>query len=173
MQSHLFARKLATPPGLATLVSNGAALVALWLPGQRPFCGDKCLEPAPDDRALNLASAWLAAYFAGKRPDPAVLPLAPAGSPFRQRVWRLLMQIPYGQCTTYGAIARQIASECGIKRMSAQAVGGAVGHNPIAVIIPCHRVVGSGCSIGGYNGGIPLKLLLLRIEGVDMERYAK
>jgi methylated-DNA-[protein]-cysteine S-methyltransferase len=98
------------------------------------------------------------------------LPLAPQGSAFRRAVWRLLTQIPYGEVTTYGALAQQMAQATGRERMSAQAVGGAVGHNPISIIVPCHRVVGANGSLTGYAGGVATKQRLLEHEGVDMTR---
>ncbi len=111
------------------------------------------------------AVAWLDAYFA-KQPLPDLPPLAPRGSDFRQAVWRLLLEIPYGQVTTYGALA-QILRDRGISA-AAQAVGGAVGHNPISILIPCHRVVGADGSLTGYAGGVEKKRFLLALEGVDM-----
>lgn len=111
---------------------------------------------------------WLEAYFAGERPDASQLALAPAGSPFRQAVWRMLREIPYGATTTYGEIARKMAALTGKPGMAAQAVGGAVGHNPISLIIPCHRVIGAGGSLTGYAGGLAQKVWLLRHEGVDL-----
>ena len=107
---------------------------------------------------------WLDAYFAGMRPEP-LPPLAPKGSPFRQKVWRALLQIPYGETVTYGEIAEQISG--GKAGMSAQAVGGAVGHNPISIIIPCHRVLGSGGKLTGYAGGLEKKEYLLKLEGKE------
>ena len=94
--------------------------------------------------------------------------LRPIGSKFRQEVWSILCEIPYGEVITYGSIAKKIAVKMGKKSMSSQAVGGAVGHNPISVIIPCHRVVGSNGSLTGYSGGINTKVKLLELEGVDM-----
>ena len=117
--------------------------------------------------ALQLLGAvfcWLDAYFDGKDPDPNRLPLAPQGSAFRQMVWKELLKIPCGQTTTYGAIAGTIAKKLHKEKMSARAVGGAVGHNPIAIIIPCHRVVGSDGSLTGYAGGLDMKRRLLRHE---------
>lgn len=114
---------------------------------------------------LLQASLWLERYFSGKDPGP-VPPLAPQGSAFRQAVWALLQEIPYGQITTYGALTKQLRSR-GIAA-SPQAVGGAVGHNPISILIPCHRVVGSGGSLTGYAGGIEKKCFLLELEGVDL-----
>ena len=104
------------------------------------------------------------------RPAISELPLAPAGSEFRQEVWKLLCEIPYGEVTTYGDIAKKIAARRGKSTMSSQAVGGAVGHNPISVIIPCHRVVGTNGSLTGYAGGLQRKIQLLTLEGADMTR---
>ena len=116
---------------------------------------------------LAEAKRWLDIYFTGNQPD--FLPsLHPVGSAFRQSVWELLLQIPYGQTTTYGELARQLAKKQGLDRVSAQAVGGAVGHNEISVMIPCHRVVGTNGSLTGYAGGIDKKVKLLELEHTDM-----
>lgn len=109
---------------------------------------------------------WLDCYFDGKAPD-FTPPLLLCGTPFQTAVWNILLKIPYGEAVTYGAIAKEIAAQRGIKRMSAQAVGGAVGSNPIAVIVPCHRVLGSGGQITGYAGGLDKKRHLLTIEGIS------
>ena len=98
-------------------------------------------------------------------------PLHPVGSPFRRAVWELLLEIPYGQTTTYGELSRRLAAEKGIAHMSAQAVGGAVGHNGISIIIPCHRVVGTGGSLTGYAGGVDKKVKLLELERADMRGF--
>ena len=119
---------------------------------------------------LTEAKRWLDVYFSGKMPD-FMPPLHPIGSDFRQEVWALLLQIPYGQTVTYGELARQLAEKQGRPRMSAQAVGGAVGHNKISIIIPCHRVVGTGGSLTGYAGGIDRKVKLLALEQADMTRF--
>lgn len=115
---------------------------------------------------LRRARDWLDRYFAGEIMLPGELPLAPAGSAFRQAVWEYLCEIPYGEVTTYGEIARKMAARLGRASMSAQAVGGAVGHNPISIIIPCHRVVGANGNLTGYAGGIDRKIQLLKLEGV-------
>jgi methylated-DNA-[protein]-cysteine S-methyltransferase len=113
---------------------------------------------------------WLDRYFAGQKPSISDLPLAPGGGAFRTAVWNILCEIPYGTVTTYGEMAKRVAARLNKPRMSSQAVGGAVGHNPISIIIPCHRVVGSNGSLTGYAGGIDKKIRLLEHENVDMSR---
>ena len=163
-----------SPLGTLTLGSDGESLVGLWLEGQKYFGGAVGAELVPRDDLPVFAAArqWLEQYFAGERPQPAALPLRPIGGEFRQRVWSLLCQIPYGQVTTYGALAKTLAEQLGRPSMSSQAVGGAVGHNPISIIIPCHRVVGAGGSLTGYAGGIAAKAALLAHEGVDLSRLS-
>ena len=113
---------------------------------------------------LALAAEWLDCYFAGKRPDGIQVPLAPKGSPFRQSVWEALQEIPYGETATYGEIARRLEKKAENGKMSARAVGGAVGHNPIGILIPCHRVIGADGSLTGYAGGVERKAWLLAHE---------
>ena len=120
---------------------------------------------------IKQCTDWLDRYFAGDKPSPYELPLSPEGSIFRKRVWEILCEIPYGCVITYGDIAKRIAEERGIKKMSAQAVGGAVGHNPISIIIPCHRVVGNNGNLTGYGGGMPTKIWLLEHEKLDMSKF--
>lgn len=160
-----------SPIGPLTLAADETHLVGVWLDGQKYF-GAAYKEPfadRADHPVLQKAVQWLKDYFAGKRPAISALPLKPQGSPFRQRVWQILCKIPYGQVVTYGDIARQLAQEQGQKSMSAQAVGGAVGHNPISVIIPCHRVVGADGSLTGYAGGLQAKSWLLAHEGAQIK----
>lgn len=137
------------------------------------FCRGTDNFPAEHTEAQTpvLADAvrWLDIYFGGKEPD-FIPPLHPAGSRFRMEVWEILLRIPYGKTVTYGEIAGQLAERMGIERMSAQAVGGAVGRNEISVIIPCHRVVGANGSLTGYAGGIDRKVRLLELERADMSR---
>ena len=161
--------RYASPLGTIFLAADNGALAGLWLEGQKYFAAtlDEAAVERDDLPVFRQAAAWLDAYFA-KAPLPALPPLAPQGSPFRQAVWRLLLEIPYGTVTTYGALARTLRGQ-GISA-AAQAVGGAVGHNPISVIIPCHRVVGSDGSLTGYAGGLDIKIALLKHEGVDMEK---
>ena len=159
-----------SPVGRLFLASRGEALMGLWIEGQKYFKGSIKEEFCENDslEIFTKAKAWLNAYFAGQNPDVNALPLAPEGSPFQKAVWDILITIPYGKLTTYGAIAKQIAQSTGKSAMSAQAVGGAVGHNPISIIIPCHRVVGASGSLTGYAGGVGIKKQLLLHEGADM-----
>lgn len=139
--------------------------------GQKYFGGTVPGELRPNEEleVFSRAKDWLDRYFNGKKPEPSELPLAPVGGEFRQTVWELLCEIPYGELTTYGQIAREAAKRLQRESMSAQAVGGAVGHNPISIIIPCHRVVGTGGSLTGYAGGLDKKIWLLKHEGVKMD----
>lgn len=157
-----------SPIGELTLCSDGDHILGLWLEGQK-YHGDTIPEAmVPGDSAMFVeAKDWLDEYFAGKRPEISRLPLAPIGSEFRQIVWRILTEIPYGDVTTYAEIGAQAAKELGKDRMASLAIGGAVGHNPVSVIIPCHRVVGSDGSLTGFSGGLKRKLWLLEHEGVD------
>lgn len=162
-----------SPLGSITLAAKDGALLGLWLEGQRCApCKERegGVEPS-DTEILSRAKRWLCRYFAGERPAIDELPLAPAGSAFAKAVWRILCEIPYGETTTYGEIAKRIARENGLFKMSAQAVGGAVGRNPISIIIPCHRVVGANGNLTGYDGGIEKKRWLLAHEGLELSRF--
>lgn len=161
-----------SPVGEITLASDGEKLVGLWNQGQKYHGGTipEAMEPDNDLTIFSAVRKWLDEYFAGARPDASELPLAPIGGEFRQGVWEILRQIPYGEVITYGDIAKKMAAKAGKKSMSSQAVGGAVGHNPISIIIPCHRVVGAGGSLTGYAGGIGVKVKLLELEDVDLSR---
>lgn len=162
-----------SPVGPLTIASDGEHIVGLWLEGQKYFLDTLPEPPCPKDDlpVFAVVRSWLDRYFAKQQPELRELPLQPIGGAFRQRVWEALCRIPYGAVTTYGAIAKEIADQSG-KPMSAQAVGGAVGHNPISIIIPCHRVVGAGGNLTGYAGGIDKKVWLLTHEGVDMEPFS-
>ena len=166
--------RYASPVGLLHLASNGSDLVGLWMEGQKYFGGtlNAPLEPDTQRPEFRRATAWLDAYFEGANPSLDDFPLAPMGTAFQQAVWQELLRIPYGETTTYGAIANRIAASMNRTRMSGQAVGGAVGHNPIAIIIPCHRVVSSNGSLTGYAGGIQNKVKLLTLEGVNVARFS-
>ena len=162
-----------SPLGAINVASDGENIVELWLIGQRGFRGvsEEKGNLTEQIHVLSKAREWLDRYFAGDRPTPWELPLAPVGGNFRQEVWKILCGIPYGELTTYGEIAKRIAARRGIEKMAAQAVGGAVGHNPISIVIPCHRVVGTGGNLTGYGGGIALKQALLAHEGVDLSTF--
>ena len=159
--------------GKITLGSDGESLVGLWTDGQRYFGDNIPNEMLPDDNlsVFDITKEWLNRYFDGKKPLISELPLAPIGGEFRQTVWKMLTEIPYGEVITYGELAKKIAEQRGIEKMSARAVGGAVGHNPISIIIPCHRVVGANGNLTGFSGGIQMKLQLLQHEGVDISRF--
>lgn len=155
--------------GTISIASDGESITGLWLHNQKYFAST--LEQKNIIQANHLpifikAKEWLTIYLNGENPDFS-LPLAPKGSQFRQSVWKILCQIPYGELTTYGDITKQLQSEG--KKASAQAVGGAVGHNPISIIIPCHRVVGSNGSLTSYAGGINKKIELLKLEGISID----
>lgn len=154
----------ASPLGEITLASDGEALIGLWFEGQKYF--GATLDEGSEVTLLPIfdeARRWLDIYFEGR--DPGFTPpLALHTTPFRKRVYESLLRIPYGKVVTYQDIAREIAQERGLPTMSARAVGSAVGHNPISLIIPCHRVIGSNGSLTGYAGGLDRKLALLQLE---------
>ena len=153
-----------SPIGRMLLAADDAGLTGLWFEGQKYFA--RCLDRETEEKELPVfaeAKRWLDIYFSGKEPD-FTPPLHFIGTDFQKEVWDILCAIPYGQTITYGAIADQIAKKRGLSRMSAQAVGGAVGHNNLSIIVPCHRVVGSDGSLTGYAGGIERKTFLLNLE---------
>ncbi len=155
-----------SPIGKLTLAADEKALVGLWMEGQRYFGSSFqvetfCHEIVP---VLGNAVSWLDAYFSGGKPALENVPLSPQGTDFQLSVWRVLCSIPYGKTSTYGTIARQLSDELD-RNVSPRAVGNAVGHNPISIIIPCHRVVGSNDSLTGYAGGLERKKWLLKFEG--------
>lgn len=159
-----------SPVGAIKLASDGSNLIGLWIEGQK-YHGDTILENMVEKEEIPVFDRikdWLDRYFTGEKPAISGLPLAPIGGEFRQGVWEILCQIPYGQVITYGDIAKKMAEKMNRSSMSSQAVGGAVGHNPISIIIPCHRVVGANGSLTGYAAGINTKIKLLELEGVEM-----
>ena len=159
-----------SPVGEITLACAGESLVGLWLEGQK-YHGAAILNKAQEKDnvpVLNDTKKWLDRYFNGEHPTISELHLAPVGSEFRQEVWSILFGIPYGEVITYGDIAKKLAVMLNRESMSAQAVGGAVGHNPISIIIPCHRVVGANGSLTGYAGGVDVKAKLLELEKVSI-----
>lgn len=159
--------------GPLTLAADGNKLIGLWIEGQKYFLStiEKAVTLDDSNTTIVKAKDWLDRYFRGERPSVSELKLAPSGSEFRRAVWKILCGIPYGEVITYGEIAKLIARQNGLSSMSAQAVGNAVGHNPISIIIPCHRVVGTNGSLTGYAGGIDKKIYLLRHEGVDTDKF--
>lgn len=176
-------RKLATPEsyacceynsplGTLTLAAGDDGLKGLWFEGQRHFGGTLDAPMTSRDTAhLAAARAWLDEYFAGGNPEESRLVLAPMGSAFRQIVWQLMREIPRGEVSTYGQLAQKAARRLGKAKGCARAVGGAVGRNPINIIVPCHRVVGANGNLTGYDAGIARKLFLLEREGVDCSGF--
>ena len=154
-----------SPLGSITITSDGVALTGLWFDGQRFFADTP--SPTHEEKPLSVfveTDRWLDTFFSGNA--PAFTPsLNMRTSPFRKIVWEIMLTIPYGHTMTYGEIAKEVARKTGVSRMSAQAVGGAVGHNAISLIIPCHRVIGSDGSLTGYGGGLWRKQKLLEMEG--------
>jgi methylated-DNA-[protein]-cysteine S-methyltransferase len=162
-----------SPLGDILIASDEHNIIGLWI-GEQKYIEKtmpKDITENCDIPILREGIAWLEDYFNGKKPKLSRLSLAPIGGEFRQQVWKILIEIPYGELTTYGKIAQEVAQRMGKDRMSAQAVGGAVGHNPISIIIPCHRVIGANKSLTGYAGGLDLKVKLLEHEGVDMTYF--
>lgn len=152
-----------SPLGPLLLAADEEGLTGLWMEGQKYFA--RGLDPqsrAGQTPALGAARQWLDCYFSGKEPAETV-PLHLAGTPFQRAVWEALRAIPWGQTVTYGALARQLEAR-GFGRVSARAVGGAVGRNPVSIIVPCHRVVGAGGRLTGYAGGVERKRWLLELE---------
>ena len=162
-----------SPLGLIFLGSRGEGLAGLWLVDQLHF-GEGLFGPVVERSDLPVfvqTRAWLDDYFAGRFRPLTELPLDAAGSPFRQAVWRLLWDIPLGEVTTYKVLAQRLAAGLGRERIAPQAIGGAIAYNPISIIVPCHRVVGTSGSLTGYAGGLDRKLWLLNHEGVDTSRF--
>ncbi|MCL2294421.1 MAG: methylated-DNA--[protein]-cysteine S-methyltransferase [Spirochaetes bacterium] len=161
----IYTCEIDTPLVPIIISAENNALTGLWFVGQKYY-------PAKTEGWINKPTypvfkeikVWIKNYFAGKNPSLQDLRLEPAGTDFQREVWEILLKIPYGAVTTYGEIAKQLAEKRGLNSMSAQAVGGAVGHNPISIIIPCHRVLGATGHLTGYAGGIDKKEALLRLE---------
>ena len=167
----LFSTEYSSPLGVLLLTSDGASLTGLWMDSQsRPSAE---LMEKNDLPIFHRTKDWLDAYFRGESPSPNALPLAPGGTEFQKQVWKILLEIPHGQTRAYGDIAREIAARRSIPRMSPQAVGGAVGRNPISIIIPCHRCMGIKGRLTGYAGGLDNKRWLLRHEGIPFKEELK
>ena len=156
-----------SPLGTIAVCADDEGVTALGFAGPDISAPSESRQPA-----LSAARRWLDLYFAGRRPD-FMPPLRLAGTPFCMEVWRLLLDVPYGGTTTYGALAQEIARRHGVARMAAQAVGSAVGRNPVAIIVPCHRVVGADGRLVGYAGGLDRKARLLALEGAQVDRRAR
>jgi len=159
-----------------TVTSDGDSVKALWFTEDGPYVNNQLPQETRLERAealpvFSLVSDWLDSYFDGEQPDPYALPLAPDGSAFRQDVWAVVRSIRYGHYLSYKEVAQEVALIEGKRMMAAQAIGGAVGHNPISILIPCHRVVGAGSWIGGYGGNTDRKIRLLRHEEADLTRF--
>ena len=157
---------LPSPLGPLLLAAEGDELTGLWLEGQKFYAAGLPSDAAEDPAhpVLLAAGTWLERYFSGEMPDPSALPLAPRGTDYQRLIWSLLREIPFGETRTYGALAAEAEKRLG-RRTSPRAVGSAVGRNPISILIPCHRVLGTGGSLTGYAGGVERKEWLLRHEG--------
>jgi len=163
----IYTCKIDTTLGVLTTSAENNKLTGLWFAGQKyyPSQTDSWINK-PDYPVLKELKLWIKEYFEGKNPSLQNIKLEPFGTIFQKNVWKILLKIPYGKITTYGEIAKQIARKKGLFSMSSQAVGGAVGHNPISILIPCHRVLGATGNLTGYAGGIDKKEALLRIEKI-------
>ena len=156
-----------SPLGPIELTCDECGLTGIWLNGQKER--EQTLTEA-ERPVFAETRRWLDLYFQGDTPD-FMPPLHPKGTPFQQAVWAILQTIPYGQTMSYGEIAARIAAERGIEKMSAQAVGQAVGSNPLSILVPCHRVVGKNGNLTGYSGGMDYKIYFLKLEGVDLSQF--
>ena len=160
----MFESRLHSPLGEVRLRSDGESLIGLWFVGQVNDAKDiDDIEIKNDLPIFGQVESWLESYFSGKQAS-ITIPLQPKGTSFQQRVWQILQEIPYGKTMTYGEIAQRIAKEKGVETFSAQAVGQAVGKNPISILIPCHRVLGENGALTGYAGGVHRKEQLLQLE---------
>lgn len=161
-----------SPIGELVLACKDETLVGVWMKGNAKNVGLEKTIANNDCEVFGITKKWFDRYFAGKNPPIKGGTLAPIGGAFFQEVWGFLREIPYGEVTTYGDISRKVAKKRGKLRMSSRAVGQAVGHNPIAIIMPCHRVIGSNGSLTGFAFGIPTKIKLLELEGVDVSKFS-
>ena len=160
----MFERMIQTPLGEVRLRSDGKSLTGLWFVGQVNDAKDnRDIETKDDLPIFEQVKTWLENYFSGKQ-TPITILLQPKGTIFQEEVWKILQEIPYGETMTYGEIAQRIAKEKGVATYSAQAVGQAVGKNPISILIPCHRVLGKNATLTGYAGGVHRKEQLLNLE---------
>lgn len=162
-----------SPIGNLLIATKDNELIGLWIENQKYYLSGfkEEMSEREDVEVLTKAKSWLDRYFNKEKPDINELDINLIGSEFRKSVWKILKTIPYGKVVTYNDIAKKIAEQKGISKMSAQAIGGAVGHNPISIIVPCHRVVGTNESLTGYAGGIGKKIQLLEFEGINISKY--
>lgn len=175
----IYTSTYSSPLGDILLASKNNELIGLWFEGQKYYLNsiNEATQEKDDEKILIKAKKWLDRYFNGEKTNIKEIKINPNGSDFQKEVWKILCEIPYGSTVTYKEIAEKLAKERGLKSMSAQAVGGAVGHNPISIIIPCHRVVGTNGNLTGYAGGLDKKEYLLKFEQAskenDDDRYRK
>ena len=162
--------KYSSKIGNLIITSNGRAITGIWFENQKNFI-NTFEENESDLSIFKETKKWLDIYFSGRNPN-FIPDIYLEGSEFRMKVWEFLKQIPYGKTTTYGDIAKKIAQEKGINKMSAQAVGSAIAHNPISIIVPCHRVIGNNNKLTGYAGGLDRKIELLKLEGLDVSKMS-
>ena len=166
----MYTKTVSSPVGDLVLVSDGEYLTGLFIAGQKYFM-DGCSKELYENNDLevfHIVEEWLKSYFSGANLSIKSLPLKPAGTNFRQIVWQELLNIPYGDTITYKELGKKVARRLGKSSMSSQAIGGAVGHNPISIIIPCHRVIGTDGSLTGYAGGLDKKEYLLALEKANI-----
>ena len=166
----MYTKTVSSPVGDLVLVSDGEYLIGLFIAGQKYFMDGFSVElyETNDLEVFHIVEEWLKSYFAGANLSIKSLPLKPAGTNFRQIVWQELLNIPYGDTITYKELGKKVAVRLGKSSMSSQAIGGAVGHNPISIIIPCHRVIGTNGSLTGYAGGLDKKEYLLALEKANI-----
>lgn len=167
----LYTSNYSSPLGTITIVSDAMNLLGLYFKDRQAFKCSFSMEMGDNLQILVDIKKWLDKYFEKKQPNILELPLFPIGTSFRQLVWDCLCKIPYGSLKTYGEIANEIAKILNKPKMSSQAIGNAVSNNPIAIIIPCHRVVGSNHTLKGYSAGIDMKKQLLELEGYDISSF--
>ena len=161
-----------SPVGKLLLASKNNKLIGVWIENQKYYLSNlkEKMQKKDDEEILIKAKNWLDRYFENKNPHISELDIEPIGTDFSKKVWTILCTIPYGKVITYGEIAKKISKAMNKDKMSAQAVGNAVGHNPISIIIPCHRVIGANGNLTGYAGGLDIKMRLLKHEGVDISK---
>lgn len=171
MRKREYLYKYDSPIGRLDVLSDGENITGLWIRNMKYDVDTEIIEVgAGEIPVLKKTGEWLDYYFSGKKPT-FLPPLKPEGTQFRQTIWKMLLEIPYGEVVTYGDIAKKIALKTGKAKMAPRPVGGAVGKNPISIIIPCHRVVGAGGNLTGYGGGLDIKVRLLQLEGLDMDKF--